>query len=232
MAAEDPVQAAQHRRILRIVAEHVRYQHPARAQNAPAIGIKARAAERWRQAGSGKTVHQQHVDPRARAGNAGNVGKVRGRVRPHHGEAGVIWRHAKLFAQCDHVGAQFEHGDAGARKAPVAKLGKRASAQPDHQNVARVRHEQREAHHRARIVQQQRARARQPHRALHLAGQKFERAHVAAGAHQRRCGCQGWALARWGKLARHVASVRAAWRTRNPCCRSPLSDKLPASHTE
>jgi hypothetical protein len=103
----------------------------------------------------------------------------------HDLEAGVIRRHQELAAQGDHVGAQLEHGNARLREVAVAEPRHRASAQPDHDDMARARHEQGEAHHRAGIGQHQRAWPRQPHLALDVAGRELQRAAVALGAHQR-----------------------------------------------
>jgi hypothetical protein len=104
----------------------------------------------------------------------------------HHAKPGVVRRHAKRCAQRDHVSPQFDHGDVGLRKMPVAELGQRTAAQADHQNAAWPRHEQRKRHHRAAIWQHQCVGPRQQHLALYIAWRKFQRAPLAACAHQRR----------------------------------------------
>jgi hypothetical protein len=145
------------------------------------VGIEARAAQRRRQARLVEAVDHQHVD----AAGAG-LRDPDGGVGMHHPKAIVVGRHAELRSQRDDVGAQFDDADARAWEVAVAELGQRAAAQADQHDVARARHEQRKAHHRARIGQHQPAGARQPHLALHVARREFERAHVAVRAHQGR----------------------------------------------
>ena len=102
-----------------------------------------------------------------------------------HAQARIVGRDGKLRAHGDHVGALLEYGDARVREVAVAKLGQRAAAQADQDDVARARHEQGEADHGAAVGQQQAGRVGQRHGALEVAGGEFERAPVAAGGHQR-----------------------------------------------
>ena len=66
----------------------------------------------------------------------------------------------------DHALVEFHDVRAQAREAPVEELGERAAAQADHQRAPRLRMEQQERHHAARVVELERERILQAHRAL------------------------------------------------------------------
>src|SRR5919197_6388373 len=66
---------------------------------------------------------------------------------------------------------------------PVKKLGQRRAAEPDHQRVARLGMHQQERHHAARVVERERMRIVDAHRALDRLAADVQRAHAAGIAH-------------------------------------------------
>jgi hypothetical protein len=122
----------------------------------------------------------------------------------HFPQARIVGRHVELVAQGDHLGADFKHRDARLRKMAVAELDQRAAAQAGHDDVARPRREQGEAHHGARVVEHQGVGTREQHLALDIAGHELQRAAVALGAHPGRGA--GW-LWSWIGFGRHGVSI-------------------------
>src|SRR5205085_7063776 len=66
------------------------------------------------------------------------------------------------------------------------KLGQRCAAQADHQRLARLRVKKQERHHAARVVERERMRIVQAHRALDRLAADVQRAHAARVAHRDR----------------------------------------------
>lgn len=60
-------------------------------------------------------------------------------------------RHVERAAQGDDIGADLNHGQACVRHMPIAELGERTTAEPDHQQMIRVGHEQQKGHHFASV---------------------------------------------------------------------------------
>ena len=179
LAREDGVQRRQDVAVARIIGKYIRHQHAAGPKQPAAIRIEGGVCQARRQPGRVEAVDEQHVR------RAWMRGQPVGRVGVDDGEARAVGRHVEGVAQGDYVGPQFDDRDVRVGKMAVAELGQRSAAKPDHDDPPRPRDEQHEAHHGAQICEHEGVGARQQHLALYVAGQEFQRAPAAPGAHER-----------------------------------------------
>ena len=107
-------------------------------------------------------------------------------------KARVVGRHEEAVAQRDHMRIDLDRGDVGPRQMLVAVLGERAAAEPDHQDARGLGLDQREAHHRSRVVELEHDRVAAAHSALDRRHVEIQRGRalvlIDEGAHGVRVG--------------------------------------------
>jgi hypothetical protein len=83
----------------------------------------------------------------------------------------------------NHARVELDHAHARRAQAAMEEFRERAPAQADHHRLARLRMEQQESHHAARIVERQRVRVVEAHRALDRLAADVQLAQAAPLAH-------------------------------------------------
>src|SRR6185437_6876169 len=79
-----------------------------------------------------------------------------------------------MLAQRDYTGIDLHDTDACPRQVTITKLGERAAAEPDHQDMLGFGQEQQECHHLARVRDHQCVRIVKSHGALYVGAGKEE----------------------------------------------------------
>ncbi len=103
-------------------------------------------------------------------------------------EARVIGRQPEMRAGGGHdARIELDYAHSGFSEMPEKKLRQRTAAETDHQRLARLGMEQQEGHHAARVLELERERVGEAHRALDRLAADVQRAHAARIVHCYRC---------------------------------------------
>src|SRR5690348_16465151 len=116
----------------------------------------------------------------------------------------------------------------------VEKLGKRGATQSEHQRVARLRMHEQERHHAARVVERERMRIVDAHRALDRLAADVQRPHAtriahgdggprAAGAQRRRFFLAGFAFGFAAPAAPPLTAATTSTSSKSSGCTRPVT---------